>query len=321
MPIDDRTTNRSYQLPNVSNFLTDDVARLRAALQAIDADVFARYTKTEVDTLINELINGAPAALNTLQELAVALGNDANYAATVTTALSNRYTKTESDTLLALKANIADVTSLLLLKANSADVYTKTQSDGRYLQSVPNNSVSTPQLTDGAVTRIKVGESLIVKQSAVATQSGTFKDFTNIPSWARRVTLLLYGVSTNGASDLLIQLGSSATPLSSGYMNCQSIFMGSGTMSTSTSSAGIPIYNNSVNSAFFVWTGRIVMEQLEPGIHNWVVTATMSNTVNLPGCVISNGVAPLTAPLSMVRLTTALGTPTFDAGYASISWE
>lgn len=97
MPIDDRTTNRSYQLPNAANLLSDDVARLRAALNAIDADVFARYTKTEVDQLITNLINGAPGALNTLDELAAALGDDANYAATVTTALSNRYTKTESD--------------------------------------------------------------------------------------------------------------------------------------------------------------------------------------------------------------------------------
>lgn len=186
---------------------------------------------------------------------------------------------------------------------------------------VQDGSLTGADIQDGSLSRADLGESVINRASAIATQSSTFKDFTGIPSWARRVTLLLYGVSTTGASDLLIQLGSSATPLSSGYMNCQSIFMGSGTTSTSTSSAGIPIYNNYVNSAFFVWTGRIVMDLLEPGLHNWVVTATMNNTVNLPGCVIGNGVAPLTAPLSMVRLTTALGTPTFDAGYASISWE
>jgi hypothetical protein len=108
MPIDDRTTNRSYQLPNVGNFLADDVVRLRAALASIDADVFARYTKTEVDTLINNLIAGAPGALNTLDELAAALGDDANFAATVT--------------------------NLLALKANIADVYTKAEADARYVQ-------------------------------------------------------------------------------------------------------------------------------------------------------------------------------------------
>jgi hypothetical protein len=88
MPIDDRTTNRSYPLPNAANQLLEDVQRLRDALSAIDADVFARYTKTEVNQLITNLINGAPGALDTLNELAAALGNDANFAATVTNQLA-----------------------------------------------------------------------------------------------------------------------------------------------------------------------------------------------------------------------------------------
>jgi hypothetical protein len=88
MAIDDRTTNRSYQLPNAGNFLAEDVVRLRAALAAIDADIFARYTKVEVDQLITNLINGAPGALDTLNELADALGDDANFAATVANTLA-----------------------------------------------------------------------------------------------------------------------------------------------------------------------------------------------------------------------------------------
>lgn len=36
------------------------------------------------------IIDGAPTALDTLNELAAALGDDANYASTITTALSNK---------------------------------------------------------------------------------------------------------------------------------------------------------------------------------------------------------------------------------------
>ena len=108
MSIDDRTTNRAYRLPNADNQLTDDVPRLRLALEAIDADIFARYTKTETDALIGNLIAAAPGALNTLQELAAAMGNDPNFAATVTTLLGQ--------------------------KANIVDVYSKAQSDARYVQ-------------------------------------------------------------------------------------------------------------------------------------------------------------------------------------------
>jgi hypothetical protein len=44
----------------------------------------AVYTKAETDQRIADVIGSAPAALDTLNELAAALGNDANFAATVT---------------------------------------------------------------------------------------------------------------------------------------------------------------------------------------------------------------------------------------------
>lgn len=44
----------------------------------------------ELDAVKTEILNGAPAALDTLEELATALGDDANFAATVTAALGNR---------------------------------------------------------------------------------------------------------------------------------------------------------------------------------------------------------------------------------------
>ena len=52
-------------------------------LKKVDA-----YTKVETDTRIQAIVGAAPAALDTLSELAAALGQDANYAATITTALA-----------------------------------------------------------------------------------------------------------------------------------------------------------------------------------------------------------------------------------------
>lgn len=93
------TTNRGYELPYPSNLLAEDVIRLREALTAIDVDVDALFdglatklTEAQVQALITSavtgLLDGAPGALNTLNELAAALGDDANFAATVTNALS-----------------------------------------------------------------------------------------------------------------------------------------------------------------------------------------------------------------------------------------
>ena len=67
---------------------------------------------------ISSIINSAPAALDTLNELAAALGNDANFAATVTNSLSQKANTTDVNTALALKATISSVDASFNLKSN-----------------------------------------------------------------------------------------------------------------------------------------------------------------------------------------------------------
>ena len=90
------TTSRNYPKPYPSNLLATDVVRLRDALDAIDTDMASALSVTTssvnalVTTAVSDLIAGSPAALDTLNELAAALGDDANFSATVTTALAAR---------------------------------------------------------------------------------------------------------------------------------------------------------------------------------------------------------------------------------------
>lgn len=183
---------------------------------------------------------------------------------------------------------------------------------------IQNGSITGDDIQDGSIARADVGQSLINLGTTQATSSQTFRDFTGIPAWARRVVLLFNGVSTNGTSDLLIQLGVGTTPTTSGYANGQSIFSWASGILSSTSSAGIPIYNN---AAAYVWTGRAVIEQQDASVNNWIVTATLNNTQTSPSSVMSSGIAVLPGVLGMVRLTTAAGTPTFDGGFLNIAWE
>ena len=57
------------------------------------ADLSTYATRVWVETQINNLLDSAPGALNTLNELAAALGDDANFAATVNAALTARVLK------------------------------------------------------------------------------------------------------------------------------------------------------------------------------------------------------------------------------------
>ena len=68
-----------------------------ASSSASAAASSASSAASAATTAVNAVIDTAPANLNTLNELAAALGDDANYASTTTTALGNRYTKAETD--------------------------------------------------------------------------------------------------------------------------------------------------------------------------------------------------------------------------------
>ena len=63
-------------------------------------------TKGYVDQEITNLINGAPGALDTLNELANALGDDSDYAATITTALATKLANVVDDTTPQLGGNL-----------------------------------------------------------------------------------------------------------------------------------------------------------------------------------------------------------------------
>jgi hypothetical protein len=67
------------------------------------------YTQAEIDskiaTEVNNLIASAPSALNTLDELAAALGDDANFASTVTTSLAGK--KNEASSSISANTNLA----------------------------------------------------------------------------------------------------------------------------------------------------------------------------------------------------------------------
>jgi hypothetical protein len=177
MPIDDRTTNRNYQLPNAGNFLADDVARLRAALTAIDADVFARYTKTETDQKLADLINGAPGALDTLNELAAAMGNDPNFATTITNALAG--------------------------KPGFADVWTRTQADARYVQGI--SQTENVFTGTGSQTTFALTQTPPTRESLLVTVDGVVQPTTayNLSGSA----LILSEAPASGASIRVLMLG------------------------------------------------------------------------------------------------------------------
>lgn len=79
---------------------------------------YTPVSPTQLTTEVNNLINAAPGALNTLGELATALGNDASFATTVTNALSLK-ANTSSLSTVATSGSYSDLTNKPTIPTNT----------------------------------------------------------------------------------------------------------------------------------------------------------------------------------------------------------
>lgn len=106
-PIDERTPALRLPLVHILNAAEDDVGRMRAAVLLLDALVADRVTQAQLVAAVAALVGSSPAALDTLQELGAALGNDPHFATTIVNALAGKATTGD---LAALQAAVAAIT-------------------------------------------------------------------------------------------------------------------------------------------------------------------------------------------------------------------
>ena len=178
---------------------------------------------------------------------------------------------------------------------------------------LPDGCITTDDLAAGAATPAKLSQPLTLG-TAVATTSGTAIDFTGIPSWVKRVTVMFNGVSTNGTNDYLIQVGTSSGIVSSGYVSTGNAYNQTASTGGLSSTAGFAI---SVGSGAYALSGHMLLTTL--GSNAWVSSHNLksaTNRVNTGG-----GDVTLSGTLTQVRLTTVGGTDTFDAGSVNIMYE
>ena len=124
-----------------------------------------------LDTRVTAVIDGAPGALDTLNELAAALGDDANYAATVTTALATKYSAGSDASFNDLSAN--DVSGVNFFTTGGNFV-------GNLVGNVTAHTVS--------ATNYAVGSTNFIS----ATRQGNFRDL-EVKDTNNTATILLTG--------------------------------------------------------------------------------------------------------------------------------
>ena len=176
---------------------------------------------------------------------------------------------------------------------------------------LPDATVTTAEIVDLNVTPAKLSQKL-TSGTAVASTSGTSIDFTSIPSWVKRITVMFNGVSTNGASPFLIQIGAGSIT-TTGYKSVAT--WSSGGTVISTSGFALSYSPNAAN----VYSGQVILSSF--GSNSWIETGILGQVDAALYNAVSCGNVALSGALDRVRITTVNGTDTFDAGSINIMYE
>ena len=181
--------SKTSQLTNDSGYLTKH--------QSLDG----LATKSYVDTSVANIVNSAPETLDTLNELATALGNDPNFATTVSNQIGNKVDKVNGKGL-----STNDLTNTL--KSNYDTAYTHSQSTH-----APSNAEANVQ-ADWNVTDINSDAYIKNKPNNLATTNYVDTKVANLVDSAPETLDTLKELSTalgddpNFATTIATQIGS-----------------------------------------------------------------------------------------------------------------
>lgn len=154
----------------------------------------------------------------------------------------------------------------------------------------------------------------ITSGTAQASTSGTSIDFTGIPSTAKRITVMFNGVSTNGASNVVLLLGDSGGIETTGYIGAHTALSAS-SVSTVSTTTNITVYSQA--SAADVFSGIATICLI--GSNTWAASGTTAASV--PRSTTFGYAKTLSDTLDRIRISGGNGTDTFDAGTINIMWE
>ena len=169
-------------------------------------------------------------------------------------------------------------------------------------------------ILDGTI-GVQGNSGAFIADTAKASTSGTSIDFTGIPSWVKRITVMFSGVSTSGSSNILVQLGDAGGIENTGYVS----------EAITTTNSSPYIFNSSSTAGFIIradsngQTCSGIMTVATLGSNSWVESGTFYKTAGSMN--FSVGSKSTSETLDRLRITTVNGTDTFDAGTINILYE
>jgi hypothetical protein len=153
----------------------------------------------------------------------------------------------------------------------------------------------------------------ITTGTAQSTTTGSNKDFTGIPTWVNRVTVMLNGVSTAAASDIYIRIGPAAGVETTGYDSA--ISYGGSSVNVTSSTTFSFLVPGVGSGAAYVFNGHAILTRVSGNI--WVTSSNIVST-GTNSYYLASSTKTLAGALSVLSVITA---GTFDAGSVNIFYE
>lgn len=199
--------------------------------------------------------------------------------------------------------------------AANAVTATSVATDAIVTAKIQNDAVTTAKILNANVTPAKLSQPFTLA-TVQATTSGTEKDFA-IPAWAKRIRVLLNGVSLNTAQPR-VRLGTSGGIVNTGYNGSGSVI--SSAVVTATLSAGFDVYLNAGAATADLYHGAFEISLVDAATNTWSVYGVFS-TSNVARTHTTAGTIALAGALTTVRLTSTNGTDAFDAGSVNVLYD
>jgi hypothetical protein len=160
---------------------------------------------------------------------------------------------------------------------------------------------------------------LPVHGDPVATTSGTSVSLiTTIPSWAKRVTVTIVSVSTNGTSPPILQIGPSGGVETSGYSGGTAKLTDAAAVAAENHTNGFRI--SADHAATRVIHGIAVLELHEASTNTWVFSLSNGRS-EAAGIHAGGGSIALSGALTQITATTVGGVNAYDGGSMRVRYE
>jgi len=209
-------------------------------------------------------------------------------------------------------------TNTLSLPAATGTLIYGTQPAGTIVGTTDTQTLTNKTLTSPTINTPVMGGSVITSGTAQASTSGTTITFTGIPSWVKRITVMLYNCSTSGTSGYKMTLGTASGLETSGYLGNNDSSSGSDATNLSSSFLITP---STALSAASVLQGRVEFVNITGNVWVGVAQTGRSDGTGTGSSFYTAGSKALSGVLTQLQISTGNGTDTFDAGTINILYE